>query len=416
VQCILNNFTGFDIIKAYFPESQDMSTQLQRGSLKSQQISESVFREVSRLAHLHKAINLGPGLPDSLIPPELIEAGIHSLNNNIHQYAIIFGDRMLRESIADKEMRLKGRKIDPETQITVTCGATEAIYASMLAHLNPGDEVIVFEPFYESYGPNTILCDAKPVYVSLHPPEWRFDEGELTKAFSNRTKAIILNTPQNPSGTVFTKEETQTIAKLCQKYGVLAITDEIYEHITYDGIEHFSISSIPGMEELSITCHSLSKTFSVTGWRIGWAITSPSLTTPIRKVHDFVTAGTAAPLQRAAAAAVSLGEDYYKSLAPQYENRRNHLLETLDMAEIPYAKPQGAYYLLADISKFGFEDDMAFTKNLIEKVGVAAVPGSTFFRPTSTSGKDYIRVCFSRQLDVLEEARTRLTSGDLYCR
>lgn len=392
-----------------------MSTQLERGSLKSQQISESVFREVSRLAHLHKAINLGPGLPDSLIPPELIEAGIHSLNNNIHQYAIIFGDRMLREAIADKEMRLSGRKIDPETQITVTCGATEALYASMLAHLDPGDEVIVFEPFYESYGPNTILCGAHPVYVSLRPPDWRFDEQELIKAFNSRTKAIILNSPQNPTGTVFTKEELQTIAKLCQKYGVIAITDEIYEYITYDGIEHHSIASIPGMEELSITAHSLSKTFSVTGWRIGWAITSPSLTTPIRKVHDFVTAGTAAPLQRAAAQAVSLGEDYYRSLAPQYQTRRDHLLKTLDMVEIPYAKPQGAYYLLADISKFGFEDDMAFTKNLIEKVGVAAVPGSTFFRPTSSFGKDYIRICFSRQIEVLEQARERLTTGNLYC-
>jgi aminotransferase len=388
----------------------------QTGSLKAGQISESVFREVSRLAFLHKAINLGPGLPDSLFPQELIDAGVHALNNNIHQYAIIFGDRMLRESIAEQSKRMRNVTIDPETQITVTCGATEAIYTSMLALIDPGDEVIVFEPFYESYGPNSILCGATPRYVQLHLPDWKFDEAELAAAFNDKTRAIILNSPQNPTGAVFSKEELQKIAALCQKWGVIAITDEIYEHITYDNTVHYSIADIPGMEDLSVSAHSLSKTFSVTGWRVGWAIANPAISLAIRKVHDFVTAGTAAPLQRAAASAVSLDQKYFVELAEKYAIRRNHLLESLDSVGIPYMKPQGAYYVFADISKFGFANDVEFTKNMIENVGVAVVPGSTFFNKSSEIGRRFVRFCFSRQLDVLEDARARLHKGSLYYR
>jgi aminotransferase len=384
-----------------------------RQSLKAQQISESVFREVSRLAVVHKAINLGPGLPDSLYPPELIEAAKDALDHNIHQYAIIFGDRLLRESIAEQSQRMQGRVIDPETQITVTCGATEALYVTMLALIDPGDEVIVFEPFYESYGPNTLLCGAIPKYVSLHPPNWRFDETELEKAFSSKTRAIVLNSPQNPTGSVFSREELAVIARLCQKWGVVAITDEIYEHITYDDTEHLSLSSFDGMEDLTVSAHSLSKTFSVTGWRVGWAIANPVFSNAIRKVHDFVSAGTAAPLQRAAAKALALPASYYDNLRREYSVRRDHLMDTLKMTGMPFYAPRGAYYILADISGLGFDSDVEFVKNLIENVGVAAVPGSTFFRDASEIGRKYVRFCFSRQPQVLEEARARIAKSKL---
>lgn len=391
-----------------------MSTQtLQPGSLKTHQFTESVFREITRLAVVHNAVNLGPGLPDSLYPQQLIDAAIESLRQNIHQYAIIFGDRLLREAVAEHMLQMRGVTVDPETQVTVTCGATEAIVATMMAHINPGDEVIVFEPFYESYQPNAILCGAVPKIVPLNPPSWRFDEKDLEKAFNNKTRAIIINSPQNPTGTVFNREELEAIARLCQKWNVIAITDEIYEHILYDGAEHISIASLPGMEELAVSTHSLSKTFSVTGWRVGWAIASPAMTTPIRKVHDYLTAGTAAPLQRAAAAALKLDREYYANLSREYSLRRDRLLATLTHVGVPHFKPRGAYYVLADISGFGFDNDVQFTKNLIEHVGVAAVPASTFFRPGSEVGKKFVRFCFARRPEMLEEACERLMRGKL---
>ena len=384
------------------------------GSAKVKLFTESIFREVSRLANVHKAINLGPGLPDSLFPPELIEAAATALSKNVHQYAIIFGDRVLREAIAERTKHMRGTTVDPETEITVTCGATEALIAAMLAIVDPGDEVIIFEPFYESYEPNTILCGATPRHVKLNPPEWRFDEKELEAAFNNKTKVIVINSPQNPTGTVFSREELETIARLCQKWGVVAITDEIYEHIIYDEAEHISIATLPGMEELTVTAHSLSKTFSVTGWRVGWAISNPATTTAIRKVHDYLTAGAPAPLQRAAVTAMNLGDDHYRNLVGEYSSRREHFLETLDMAGVPYFKPKGAYYVLCDISKFGFENDVEFTKHLIENVGVAAVPASTFFRASSPIGKNFVRFCFSRRLEVLEDARNRIMQSSLH--
>lgn len=392
------------------------SKTLPSGSLKTHQFTESVFREITRLAVAHNAINLGPGLPDSLYPQQLVEAAMESLRQNIHQYAIIFGDRMLREAIAEHQLKMRGVRVDPETQVTVTCGATEAIVATMMAHIDPGDEVIVFEPFYESYQPNAILCGAVPRIVSLTPPSWRFDERDLEKAFNNKTRAVIINSPQNPTGTVFNRDELQAIARLCQKWGVIAITDEIYEHILYDGAEHISIASLPGMEELAVSTHSLSKTFSVTGWRVGWALASPRMTTPIRKVHDYLTAGAPAPLQRAAAAALKLDKDYYANLSREYSLRRDRLLETLTHVGMPYFKPLGAYYVLADISGFGFENDVQFTKNLIERVGVAAVPASTFFQLGSSVGKNFVRFCFARRPDMLEEACNRLMEGDLHSR
>jgi len=390
------------------------SATLNTGALRTHQITESVFREITRLAAVHKAINLGPGLPDSLIPSELINAGHTAFDQNIHQYAVIFGDRLLREAVAADALKTKGKTIDPDTQVTITCGATEAISASMMALIDPGDEVIIFEPFYESYGPNTVLCGATPRYVKLNPPDWKFDEAELEKAFNNKTRAIIINSPVNPTGTVFSREELQAIARLCQKWGVTAITDEIYEHIVYPGAEHISLASLPGMEDRTVTTHSLSKTFCVTGWRVGWAIASPEMTVPIRKVHDYLTAGTAAPLQRAAATALGLGQEYYKSLATEYAVRRDRFLETLNKVGLPHKTPSGAYYVLADISGFGFANSFEFTKNLIEKVGVAAVPGNTFFRNDNPTGNNFVRFCFARKPELLDEACQRLLAGNLH--
>jgi aspartate/methionine/tyrosine aminotransferase len=297
--------------------------------------------------------------------------------------------------------------VDPETDITVTCGATEAMVATMIALCDPGDEVVVFEPFYENYGPDAILSGATPRYVKMHPPDWNFNAADLEKAFSDKTRAIILNTPHNPTGKVFSKEEMEQIAQLCQKWGVLAFTDEIYEHILYDGEKHHAIAAVPGMEDLTVTINSLSKTYSVTGFRVGWAIAPKELTLAIRKVHDFLTVGAPAPLQRAGVTAVNLEQRYYDELASEYEQRRKYMLETLDQVGIEYYVPKGAYYVFCDISHFGFENDMEFTKHLCADIGVAVVPGASFFGPSELSHR-YVRFCFSRKMETLQAARERL--------
>jgi aspartate/methionine/tyrosine aminotransferase len=378
-----------------------------RASLKAARFSESVIREMSRLATKHGAINLAQGLPDFPCPPELKAAAHAAIDADINQYAITWGDKQIRDAIAEKSAAYLGLQVDPEKNITVTCGATEAMIATMLATVNPDEEVIVFEPYYENYGPDAILSGAKVRYVSLRPPEWTFDAEELAAAFSDNTKAIIINTPHNPTGKVFTRQELTFIAELCQKWGVLALTDEIYEHILYDGAEHVAIGSLPGMEDLTITVNSLSKTYSITGWRVGWAIASADLTDSIRKVHDFLTVGAPAPLQRAGAAAIRLPQKYYDELAAEYGEKRSKMLDILDQCEIDYYKPSGAYYVFTDISKFGFATDIEFTKNLVENIGVAVVPGSSFFRPGGLGNK-YVRFCFSRRDETLEAARVRL--------
>jgi aspartate/methionine/tyrosine aminotransferase len=378
-----------------------------RASLKASRFSESVIREMSRLAAKHGAVNLAQGLPDFPCPPELKAAAHAAIDADINQYAITWGDKLIREAIAEKSASYLGMQVDPEKNITVTCGATEAMIATFLATVNPDEEVIVFEPYYENYGPDAILSGAKPKYVSLHPPNWTFDPDELSNAFSDRTKAIIINTPHNPTGKVFSREELTQIAELCQKWGVLAVTDEIYEHILYDGAKHVAIGSLPGMEDLTVTINSLSKTYSVTGWRVGWAIASEDLTNSIRKVHDFLTVGSPAPLQRAGVTAIRLPQQYYDELATEYTAKRTKMLEILDEAGIEYYKPGGAYYVFSDISKFGFDSDIEFTKNLVENIGVAVVPGSSFFRP-SELGRKFVRFCFSRQDATLEAARVRL--------
>ncbi len=381
-------------------------------SEKAKQFKESVIREMSRLAAEHKAVNLAQGLPDFPCPDQLKTAAIDALNDDINQYAITWGDKALREAISAKSKSYLGIDVDCEREITVTCGATEAMIAVMLALVDPGEEVIVFEPFYENYGPDAILSGASPRYVKLRAPDWSFDEAELAAAFSDKTRAIIVNTPHNPTGKVFSKEELTAIANLCKKWGVVAITDEIYEHILYDDASHVALASIDGMQDLTVTINSLSKTYSVTGWRVGWAIACPELTLPIRKVHDFLTVGAPAPLQRAGAHAVNLSKLFYEELAAEYKHRREIMLSMLEETGFDYFKPKGAYYIFSDISKFGFEDDLAMTRHLVKEVGVAVVPGSSFFADKE-EGRKYIRFCFSRRDETLAAARQRLLKAEL---
>lgn len=376
-------------------------------SQKASTFGESVIREMSRMALKYKSVNLAQGMPDFPCPPELKEAACRAINEDINQYAITWGDKLFRDAISAKNEKYIGVKYEPESEITVTCGATEGMIATMLALVDPEEEVVAFEPYYENYGPDAILAGARPRYVSLHPPDWTFDEQELEKAFNNKTRAIVLNTPHNPTGKVFSLSELEAIAKLCLKWGVYVFTDEPYEHILFDGAKHIAMASLPGMKELTVTVNSLSKTYSVTGWRLGTVCASEQASLAIRKVHDFLTVGAAAPLQRAGAFAMGLPDSYYLELSRAYQDRRDHMLSILDAAEIPYFKPKGAYYVYCDISKFGFENDVKFTEFLVKDVGVAVVPGSSFFRP-GDRGKNYIRFCFAKKAETLKEARERL--------
>ena len=362
---------------------------------------------MTRQALRHGAINLAQGFPDFPAPEALKQAAAEAIAADVNQYAITWGAKPFRDAIAGKYARTYQMQYDPEREITVCCGATEGMIASMMAVLDPGDEVVLFEPFYENYGPDTQLCGAEARYVSLQPPDWRFDPDELRRAFTPRTKAIILNTPNNPTGKVFTREELEYIAGLCQEFDVLAITDEIYEHILYDGAVHIPIASLPGMRERSILVNSMSKTYSVTGWRVGWVLAPPDLTDSIRKVHDFLTVGAAAPLQQAGVTALGWGDSYYEHLAMEYSGRRRHILETLEMAGLRYIMPRGAYYVMADISASGFADDLSFVRNLIETVGIASVPGSSFFAHPG-QGSNLVRFCFCKKYETLESARSTI--------
>src|SRR3989475_3408924 len=326
-------------------------------SAKAERFTESVIREMTRLANRYGAVNLAQGFPDFPAPEEIKRAAIRAIEDDYNQYSITWGAKSLRDSIAKKYETDYGLKIDPESEITVCCGSTEAMMSAMLAVTNPGDEVIIFEPFYENYGPDAILSGATPRYVTLHPPSeksgpngtWTFDPDELAAAFNEKTKAIILNTPNNPTGKVFTRDELETIAALCRKWDAIAISDEIYEHIIYDGQQHIPIATIEGMADRTVTLNGLSKTFSVTGWRVGWTISPPSLTGAIRKVHDFLTVGAPAPFQEAGAVALGLPDSYYVGLAAQYQRRRDMLLDILERHHFTYYKPYGAYYIMTDI-------------------------------------------------------------------
>jgi aminotransferase len=376
-------------------------------SRRTADFTESVIREMTRLAIRHGAVNLAQGMPDFPAPDAVKQAAREAVAADVNQYAITWGAQPFRDAIAQKYRRRYALEIDPEREITVCCGATESMIASLLAVTDPGDEVIIFEPFYENYGPDAKLSGASPRFVALRPPDWTFDPDELRRAFTPRTKAIILNTPNNPTGKVFYRQELEYIASLCQEHDALAITDEIYEHIVYDGAEHVPIMTLAGMRDRSILVNSMSKTYSVTGWRVGWVLAAPDLTDSIRKVHDFLTVGAAAPLQQAGVTALSLPDAYYDDLARGYTLRRDTILRLLESAGFRCFRPRGAYYVMTDISGFGFSDDCAFVRHMIETAGVAAVPGSSFFS-NSRDGARIIRFCFCKKYETLEEAGVRL--------
>jgi len=374
--------------------------------------TESVIREMTRQAMLYKAVNLAQGFPDFSAPQEIKQAAQQAVAADVNQYAITWGAKNLRNAIARQMNVWQGITVDPEKEITVCCGSTEAMISTLLAVCNAGDEVVIFEPFYENYGPDSVLSGAKPKFVKLRPPkdesgEWTFDEKELRRAFDKHTKAIILNTPNNPTGKVFTRAELELIRDLCVKFDVLAITDEIYEHIIYDGTEHISTVSLDGMRDRTVTINGMSKTYSVTGWRVGWAVAPEKITNAIRKVHDFLTVGAPAPLQEAGAAALSLPPEYYARLAEGYRVRRDHLMPGLTNAGFRCFRPRGAYYVMTDISAFGYKDDVSFAKHLVQEVGIACVPGSSFYRDPRDGAKQ-VRFAFCKKPETLDEAARRL--------
>jgi len=384
---------------------------------KVEHFTESVIREMTRQAMLHDAVNLAQGFPDFPAPEEIKRAAQQAIADDVNQYAITWGAKSLRNAIAAQMKEHQGVEVDPEKEIVVCCGSTEAMIATLLAVCNKGDEVVVFEPFYENYGPDSILSGAKPRFVSLRPPhspddEWNFDAQELREAFQHQTathhtKAIILNTPNNPTGKVFTRQELELIRDLCVEYNVLAITDEIYEHILYDGAQHISIASLEGMRDRTITINGLSKSYSVTGWRVGWAVAPPAITNAIRKVHDFLTVGAPAPLQEAGAAALSLPAGYYRELADRYRTRRDHLIPALERAGFRCYRPRGAYYVMTDISAFGFSNDVEFAAYLVKDIGIACVPGSSFYKHPK-EGSQQVRFAFCKKPETLDKAALRL--------
>jgi len=370
--------------------------------------TESVIREMTRLSIKYEGVNLSQGFPDFPAPEVVKNAACDAIRADINQYAVTWGALSIRTAIARKFSRCYGLSVDPDTEVTVCCGSTEAMVATLLATLNPGDEVVIFEPFYENYGPDAILSGAKPHYVTLREPNWTFDEKELAAAFNNHTKVIIINTPHNPTGKVFSQSELKIIARLCQQWGVIAITDEIYEHITYDGVKHVPMASIDGMADQTVTINSLSKTYSVTGWRVGWSIAPRWLTAAIRKVHDFLTVGAPAPLQQAGVKALDLPDSYYVELATNYQQRRDLLLDILKRHRFVCYPSSGAYYIMTDISHFGL-DDVTFTRKLVTDIGVAAVPGSSFYHDPAL-GQTKVRFCFCKQDETLRKADQRLVA------
>jgi len=377
------------------------------GSRKATQFTESVIREMTRLNEMYGGVNLSQGFPDFPAPAVIKEAACAAINADVNQYAVTWGARPLREAVAREFSRRYGVRVVADEQVTVCCGSTEAMMSTMLAIIDPGDEVVIFEPFYENYGPDAILSGATPRYVTLREPGWTFDPDELAAAFNEKTKAIIINTPNNPTGKVFSREELETIAALCRKWDAIAISDEIYEHIVYDGQLHVPIATIEGMSDRTVTINGLSKTYSVTGWRVGWTISPPSLTGAIRKVHDFLTVGAPAPLQEAGAVALAIPDDYYRKLAADYQRRRDVLLEILERHHFTVYKPLGAYYIMTDIGTFGFADDVEFARYLVKDIGVAAVPGSSFYK-NSSNGRTKLRFCFCKRDETLQDADQRL--------
>ncbi|MDX1600098.1 MAG: aminotransferase class I/II-fold pyridoxal phosphate-dependent enzyme [Anaerolineales bacterium] len=367
--------------------------------------TESVIREMTRVANEHDAINLSQGFPDFDPPAELVQAAHDALDGDNHQYAVTWGAPEFRRALAQKQRRYMGVDIDADAHITVTCGSTEAMMTAMMTVCNPGDRVIVFSPFYENYGADTILSGAEPIYVALRPPEYRFDPEELRAAFEADAKALVLCNPSNPSGRAFSRQELELIAELAIEHDAFVLTDEVYEHIVYEPHEHTYIASLPGMFERTLSCSSLSKTYAVTGWRLGYVIASAAVTGEARKVHDFLTVGAPAPLQQAAVTALNFPERYYEDLRRDYTERKDVFFDYLDRAGLEHNTPEGAYYVLVDIGQFDFESDTAFCHWLAEEVGVAAVPGSSFFHEPE---QRFIRFHFAKRIDTLRAAGERL--------
>ncbi|SDE95369.1 pyridoxal phosphate-dependent aminotransferase [Sporomusa acidovorans] len=375
--------------------------------------SESVIREMTRICDEVGGYNLSQGFPDFESPKAIQEAAIRNIRAGFNQYPVTFGEPELREAISRKVAQYNHIQCDPKTDITVTCGATEAMIATLKALINPGDEIIIFEPFYENYGPDSILSGATPRYVTLYGPDWHYSSTELAAAFNKKTKAIIINTPNNPTGKVFSKRELEEISGLCIKWDTYVVADEIYEHILYDCAEHISIASLPDMAARTVTINSISKTYSVTGWRVGWAIAAPTITQRIRKVHDFFTVGAPTPFQHAAAEAMTFDPGYYEGLKNHYGEARDFILEALREAGFQCEYPQGAYYVLADASaimmRLGLTDDTAFSRKLIELTGVATVPGSSFYAD-KVKGNRQVRFCFCKKWETLKSVAQALTT------
>jgi len=373
-----------------------------------QQFPESVIREMTRIAAMHDAVNLAQGYPDFDPPPQVVEAAKRALDGGYNQYSITWGARELREAVARKAKAFNGIDADPEANLVVTCGSTEAMMAAMLSLVNPGDEAVIFEPFYENYGPDAIVSGARPRYVRLEWPDWSLDEERLKAAFTPRTKALILNTPNNPTGKVFSRDELRLIADLCADRDVVAVTDEIYEHIVFDGARHVSLATVGDMADRTITINGISKTYSATGWRVGWAIAPRTLANAMRRTHDFLTVGAPHPLQIAAVAALNLPDAYYADLARTYEARRDLFVGGLRKAGLDCRPPKGAYYVMADIRRFPFADDWAFAMYLVERLRVAVVPGGSFYGNWE-DGRPFVRFMFSKRDATLHEAIDRLS-------
>ncbi len=376
---------------------------------KAARFTESVIREMTRLANAHGAVNLSQGFPDFPAPQELKDAAARAIEGDINQYAVTWGAPNLRRAIAARFERSYGVPVDPDQEVTVTCGGTEAMVASLMALLNPGDEVVTFEPFYENYGPDAILAGALPKFVALRTPDWSFDPVELRAAFSSKTRALIMNSPHNPTGKVFSRAELNLIASLCQEFDVVAVTDEIYEHILYDGEIHIPMATLPGMRDRTITINSMSKTYSVTGWRVGWTIAPEWITGAIRKVHDFLTVGAPAPLQEAGALALALPESYYVDLNAKYAQRRTRMVGILDTCGFTVYQPRGAYYTMVDTRPLGYRHDVEFARFLVKDIGVAVVPGSSFYQDPE-KGRTQVRFAFSKKKETFDEAERRLSA------
>jgi len=378
---------------------------MQKLSERTKDFTDSVIRRMTRVSLQYGAVNLSQGFPDFDPPKEILDRLAEVSHENYHQYSITWGAQNFREALAAKQSRLMGRTIDPNGEIVVTCGSTEAMMAAMMTVTDPGDKVVIFSPFYENYGADTILSGAQPIYVPLYPPAFHFNPDELEAAFKQHPKALILCNPSNPCGKVFTLEELTFIAELAKKYDTYVITDEVYEHIVYEPNKHVYFASLPGMWERTISCSSLSKTYSITGWRLGYIIAPPEIIEVAKKVHDFLTVGAAAPLQEAAVTGLKFGEQYYKDLQEKYTSKRNLFLKGLDDIGIAHTVPEGAYYILLDIGEFGFASDLEFCEVLARDVGVGAVPGSSFFKEPVNN---LIRLHFAKKDETLNEALNRL--------